>query len=144
MTYFGSTHKISDTDLLTRDSTLVVRARNKLDGRFYAVKKIKSRSASSLNDVLSEIIILSQLNHPYVVRYYNAWLEDEIASHADQTAQVRVFHSCRQSFVYLESRKYHRLAQLPPGKEDTQGTLFFPYIVWCQWYSDMKVERYEP
>ena len=78
--------------MLTRGSTLVVRSRNKLDGRFYAVKKIKSRSASSLNDVLSEIIILSQLNHPYVVRYYNAWLEDETASPADQTAQVRVFH----------------------------------------------------
>lgn len=56
----------------------VVRSRNKLDARFYAIKKIKSKSASKLNDVLSEIMILSQINHPYVVRYYNAWLEDEI------------------------------------------------------------------
>lgn len=58
-------------------SAQVVRSRNKLDGRFYAVKKIKSKSAAALNDVLSEIMILSQINHPYVVRYYNAWLESE-------------------------------------------------------------------
>jgi len=53
----------------------VVRARNKLDGRFYAIKLIRSRSALALNDVLSEIMLLSQLNHPNVVRYFNAWLE---------------------------------------------------------------------
>ena len=58
----------------------VIRARNKLDGRFYAIKMIKSRSASALNDVLSEIILLSQLNHPNVVRYFNAWLEQEESS----------------------------------------------------------------
>ena len=55
----------------------VVCARNKLDGRFYAIKIIRSRSASALNDVLSEIMLLSQLNHPNVVRYFNAWLENE-------------------------------------------------------------------
>lgn len=55
----------------------VVRARNKLDGRFYAIKLIKSRSASALNDVLSEIMLLSQLNHTNIVRYFNAWLESE-------------------------------------------------------------------
>ena len=55
----------------------VVRARNKLDGRFYAIKLIKSHSTSALNVVLSEIMLLSQLNHPNVVRYFNAWLESE-------------------------------------------------------------------
>ena len=64
----------------------VVRARNKLDGRFYAIKLIKSHSASALNDVLSEIMLLSQLNHPNVVRYFNAWLENEY-SVADGQAQ---------------------------------------------------------
>ena len=61
----------------------VVRSRNKLDGRFYAVKKIPSRSGSALNDVLSEIRILSQINHPYVVRYYNAWLESDTVVQSD-------------------------------------------------------------
>ncbi len=55
----------------------VVKARNKLDGRFYAIKKITHNSASSLTDVLSEIMLLSRLNHPYVVRYFTAWLEED-------------------------------------------------------------------
>ncbi|EEP79527.1 conserved hypothetical protein [Uncinocarpus reesii 1704] len=55
----------------------VVKARNKLDGRFYAVKKISHKSSAALKDTLSEIVLLSRLNHPYVVRYYTAWLEED-------------------------------------------------------------------
>lgn len=58
----------------------VVKARNKLDGRFYAVKKISQTSAAALKDTLSEIMLLSRLNHPYVVRYYTAWLEEDFNS----------------------------------------------------------------
>ncbi|KAI5284775.1 hypothetical protein KEM54_001079, partial [Ascosphaera aggregata] len=54
----------------------VVRARNKFDNRVYAIKKISSRSESSLQQALSETILLSKLNHPYVVRYHAAWVED--------------------------------------------------------------------
>ncbi|KAL4883321.1 anticodon binding domain of tRNAs-domain-containing protein [Aspergillus karnatakaensis] len=55
----------------------VVKARNKLDGGIYAVKKISHRSATALKTTLSEIMLLSRLNHPYVVRYYTAWLEED-------------------------------------------------------------------
>ena len=55
----------------------VVKARNKLDGRFYAVKKISQKTSASLKDTLSEIMLLSRLNHPYVVRYFTAWLEED-------------------------------------------------------------------
>ncbi|KAI1928290.1 eukaryotic translation initiation factor 2-alpha kinase [Ophidiomyces ophidiicola] len=55
----------------------VVKARNKLDGRFYAVKKISHKSSGALKNTLSEIMLLSRLNHPYVVRYYTAWLEED-------------------------------------------------------------------
>ncbi|KAL2219885.1 anticodon binding domain of tRNAs-domain-containing protein [Thermoascus aurantiacus ATCC 26904] len=58
----------------------VVKARNKLDGRFYAIKKISHNSAAALKDTLSEIMLLSRLNHPYVVRYYTAWLEEDFGS----------------------------------------------------------------
>ncbi|KAF2755846.1 kinase-like protein [Pseudovirgaria hyperparasitica] len=57
----------------------VVKARNKLDGRIYAIKKIKQNSASALTEVLSEVMLLSRLNHPYVVRYYTAWPEDDVS-----------------------------------------------------------------
>lgn len=55
----------------------VVKARNKLDGRFYAIKRIRQSSPPALDNVLSEIILLSQLNHPHVVRYFTAWIEND-------------------------------------------------------------------
>ncbi|KAK6350664.1 hypothetical protein TWF718_003849 [Orbilia javanica] len=53
----------------------VVKARNKFDGNFYAVKKVIETSSNTLNDVLKEVLLLSQLNHPNVVRYYSTWME---------------------------------------------------------------------
>lgn len=55
----------------------VVKARNKVDGRIYAIKKIRQKTASALTGVLSEVMLLSRLNHPCVVRYYTAWPEEE-------------------------------------------------------------------
>ncbi|KAI1214998.1 serine/threonine-protein kinase gcn2 [Annulohypoxylon truncatum] len=54
----------------------VVKARKKLDGQIYAIKKISQRSQSSLTEILKEVRLLSQLSHPAVVRYYNTWLEE--------------------------------------------------------------------
>lgn len=48
----------------------VVKARKKLDGQIYAIKKIIQKSSSSLTEVLKEVRLLSQLSHPYVVRKY--------------------------------------------------------------------------
>ena len=56
----------------------VVKARNKVDNRMYAIKKIKQKSASALTEVLSEVMLLSQLNHSCVVRYYTAWPEEHV------------------------------------------------------------------
>ena len=66
----------------------VVRARNKLDGRFYAIKKITQTSSSALSGVLSEIILLASLNHPNIVRYYTAWVEEEQKDDADSSASA--------------------------------------------------------
>lgn len=55
----------------------VVKARNRLDGRAYAIKKITQKSGVMLNHILHEVILLSKLNHKYVVRYFAAWLEEE-------------------------------------------------------------------
>ncbi|KAI1776169.1 serine/threonine-protein kinase gcn2 [Hypoxylon cercidicola] len=60
----------------------VVKARKKLDGQIYAIKKITQRSQASLTEILKEVRLLSRLSHPAVVRYYNTWLE-EIADLAD-------------------------------------------------------------
>ena len=60
----------------------VVKARNRLDGRMYAVKKITQTHGHSLTEVLSEVMLLSRLNHQYVVRYFTAWLEDDYPGHS--------------------------------------------------------------
>jgi len=54
----------------------VMKARNKIDGGIYAIKKIKSESRDQLEQVLSEVMLLQRLNHAYVVRYYSAWVEN--------------------------------------------------------------------
>jgi len=55
----------------------VVKARNRLDSREYAIKQITQTSGAKLTEILSEVMLLSRLNHRYVVRYFTAWLEDQ-------------------------------------------------------------------
>lgn len=57
----------------------VVKARHKLENQVYAIKKIKQNSASALSKVLGEIVMLSKLNHPNVVRYFTAWTENDVS-----------------------------------------------------------------
>lgn len=54
----------------------VVKARKRLDGQIYAIKKITQKPSASLTEVLKEVRLLSQLSHPSVVRYYNTWTEE--------------------------------------------------------------------
>ena len=54
----------------------VVRARKMIDGHIYAIKKITQKSQETLSEILKEVRLLSQMNHPAVVRYYNTWLEE--------------------------------------------------------------------
>ncbi|ODV82087.1 Serine/threonine-protein kinase [Suhomyces tanzawaensis NRRL Y-17324] len=53
----------------------VVKARNRIEGTFYAIKKIKHR-ADKLDSLLSEVLSLARLNHQFIVRYYGTWVEE--------------------------------------------------------------------
>ncbi|OZJ03056.1 hypothetical protein BZG36_03777 [Bifiguratus adelaidae] len=56
----------------------VVKARNNLDSRFYAIKKVRIDPRSeNAKKILREVTTLSRLHHQYVVRYYTTWLEDD-------------------------------------------------------------------
>ena len=83
----------------------VVKVRNRLDGRIYAVKKIlllqetgnMAELAATQNQKLRrEVTTISRLNHKNVVRYYQAWVEGETAprklaetdSAQDQSTQI--------------------------------------------------------
>lgn len=58
----------------------VIKARNRLDGRLYAIKKIRldPRDTEDLRKILREVQTLSSLHHQYVVRYYATWFEGNI------------------------------------------------------------------
>ncbi|TQB70294.1 hypothetical protein MPDQ_000703 [Monascus purpureus] len=116
----------------------VVKARNKLDGRFYAIKKISQKSAASLKDTLSEIMLLSRLNHPYVVRYFTAWLEegydsideDAISSVNGETSfdhdshdEDEIKYSSTGGLDFISSRGYPKIEFGFDSDEENDGTL---------------------
>ena len=78
----------------------VFRARNKVDGQLYAIKKIKASSKSALDPVLSEATVLSRLNHPNVVRYFASWIEDSLGRIHD--AQDPLEDADSSSLAYTE------------------------------------------
>ncbi|XP_070617313.1 eukaryotic translation initiation factor 2-alpha kinase 1 isoform X2 [Erythrolamprus reginae] len=55
----------------------VYKVRNKLDGQFYAIKKILIKKATKRDcmKVLREVKVLAQLQHPNIVGYHTAWME---------------------------------------------------------------------
>ncbi|GMH88503.1 hypothetical protein TL16_g11177 [Triparma laevis f. inornata] len=60
----------------------VYRCLNTLDGREYAIKKVKVKGM--LGKVMREVKILASLEHGNIVRYYNAWLEEGGARGKDE------------------------------------------------------------
>ncbi|XP_072125246.1 eukaryotic translation initiation factor 2-alpha kinase 1 isoform X2 [Mobula birostris] len=55
----------------------VYKVRNKLDGQFYALKKILMKKLTRLDcmKVLREVKVLAGLQHPNIVGYHTAWIE---------------------------------------------------------------------
>ncbi|RDB27411.1 eIF-2-alpha kinase GCN2 [Hypsizygus marmoreus] len=53
----------------------VVKARNRLDGRIYAVKKVRLKTAGSDTKIFREVNALSRLSHRFIVRYFTTWVE---------------------------------------------------------------------
>ncbi|CAH2328065.1 eIF-2-alpha kinase GCN2 isoform X1 [Pelobates cultripes] len=54
----------------------VLKVQNKLDGCYYAVKRVQINPASKqFRRIKGEVTLLSRLHHENIVRYYNAWIE---------------------------------------------------------------------
>ncbi|KAJ7101250.1 kinase-like domain-containing protein [Mycena belliarum] len=60
----------------------VVKARNKIDARIYAVKKIRLSTAQSDTKIFREVNALSRLSHRFIVRYFTTWVETAEAASA--------------------------------------------------------------
>ncbi|KIK54868.1 hypothetical protein GYMLUDRAFT_206162 [Collybiopsis luxurians FD-317 M1] len=59
----------------------VVKARNRIDNRIYAVKKVRLRTTQS-DKIFREVNALSRLSHRFIVRYYTTWVETSEPSSA--------------------------------------------------------------
>lgn len=64
----------------------VYKARHKLDGVIYAIKKVKlNRKKPSRNvSLLREVTLLSRLQHEHIVRYCHAWKEENSDSESEE------------------------------------------------------------
>ncbi|KAJ6576175.1 hypothetical protein DFH09DRAFT_1454036, partial [Mycena vulgaris] len=60
----------------------VVKARNKIDSRIYAVKKIRLTTTQSDTKIFREVNALSRLSHRFIVRYFTTWVETTEAASA--------------------------------------------------------------
>ncbi|NXY21817.1 E2AK1 kinase, partial [Atrichornis clamosus] len=72
----------------------VYKVRNKLDGQFYAIKKIKIKKATRRDciKVLREVKVLAGLQHPNIVGYHTAWMEQVQTVHPK--GKYSIFDHC--------------------------------------------------
>ncbi|NXN94799.1 E2AK4 kinase, partial [Rhinopomastus cyanomelas] len=93
----------------------VIKVRNKLDGCYYAVKRIRVNPASKqFRRIKGEVTLLSRLNHENIVRYYNAWIEkhecplptvspSEAAEEKKMPSKVSLFALSTEEAIDVES-----------------------------------------
>lgn len=102
----------------------VFKARKKLDGQLYAIKTITQKSSASLTEILKEVRLLSQLSHPYVVRYYNTWTE-EVSAENELTDKDSANESFDESDHENEDSRTASQRSLSPFQEDSGPDIVF-------------------
>ncbi|KAH9102134.1 hypothetical protein AeMF1_021270 [Aphanomyces euteiches] len=95
----------------------VMLAENRLDGRRYAVKRIglclHNQPKPTLEKFLREVKILARLDHSYIVRYYQAWLEalgehDIVPTPSETTSVFSARHETTSSVYTSRNILQHR------------------------------------
>ncbi|KAE9350513.1 hypothetical protein PF008_g6396 [Phytophthora fragariae] len=94
----------------------VMLAENRLDGRKYAIKRVglnlKNQTSKTLQKFLREVKILALLDHPNIVRYYQAWLEKVEESAMRTSAARSSVASDTSSFGGLANAKNYSTSNL--------------------------------
>ncbi|XP_074662114.1 eIF-2-alpha kinase GCN2-like [Tubulanus polymorphus] len=77
----------------------VIKVLNRLDGRYYAIKRIllNPKSKQFNRKITREVKLLSRLNHENVVRYYNSWIETSVQALEDCTSSSSASNSTKPS-----------------------------------------------
>ncbi|NXR64073.1 E2AK1 kinase, partial [Rhadina sibilatrix] len=87
----------------------VYKVRNKLDGQFYAIKKIKIKKATRRDcmKVLREVKVLAGLQHPSIVGYHTAWMEQVQTVHPKGKNTGKTVMELQPLFLEQESSNDH-------------------------------------
>jgi len=100
----------------------VVKARNKLDGGVYAVKKISQ--APQLDQILSEVMLLNRLNHPYVVRYYSTWVEETLHAFPEEALSTTEGTVTEDATEFSDDSEQSNSQHFDFGYQSTSGLDF--------------------
>ncbi|WZZ82239.1 hypothetical protein YC2023_102811 [Brassica napus] len=113
----------------------VVLCKNKLDGRQYAVKKIrlKDKEIPADNRIVREVATLSRLQHQHVVRYYQAWFESGVADpYAGANWGSKTVGSSMFSYSGAVS------TEIPEQNNKLESTYLYIQMEYCPSYIFMK------
>ena len=108
----------------------VVKARNKLDGRSYAIKKVKLRPDDNEQKVYREVNNLSKVSHQHIVRYYGCWLEDVMFVQKADSVQASAAASAAPTPAESESDIYAapNFNDLSISRHDHSRSASFPRV----------------
>ena len=100
----------------------VVKARNKLDGLFYGIKKVKISTVDSRTrrKILREVVTIARLHHQFIVRYFQAWIE-WIDLDSSSTAPGSTLSTFDDDSSWMRSS-----SQLAEDEFDITGSRFSP------------------
>ena len=82
----------------------VVKARNKIDHVVYAVKKIKMKDSAQLDTCIKEVTSMAGLDHPGVVKYYSAWVEE---MESDEAMRISIDNDDEYSYYNSDDLDFH-------------------------------------
>ncbi|XP_018086600.1 eIF-2-alpha kinase GCN2 isoform X2 [Xenopus laevis] len=106
----------------------VIKVQNKLDGCYYAVKRVLINPASKqFRRIKGEVTLLSRLNHENIVRYYNAWIEKH--EHPSSTPKCET-HEEKKVTVKSELIVKNELGLMDDIEENAPAPILTSSVEW--------------
>ena len=143
---FGDVLKVLSVCILCSSWLVSEQARNYLDGRLYAIKRIKLTSGSKMMEkVTREVELLSQMSHEHIVRYIIITLShNHIPSLHSNIITLSHYHTLTSSHSHITTPSHHHTLTsshphiIPPSHYHTL-TLSHPhryYNAWIELFMD--------
>ena len=94
-----------------------------LDKKIYAIKKIPiyEEELEFIQNYLSEILILSRLEHKNVVRYYTSWIETYSCPQSSLSSELGSLTELYQDLLPMEYCKFRDISITPTSNSSIEG-----------------------